>query len=356
LIMKILSGKYILPTWICAGFFLILILWVSYLMLVSYSVKCECIDNIDKAVESVIENALASGILREKDMENQVDLLRANFKKIAQPDFDDMSGKINLITYLFIIGSIAILFTFLSWTYAIRNRELMARLDAVLSKKELVDELGLAAAGLAHETKNPLGVIRGLAQNIADNSENNSETRKKAREIMEETDVTTARLGDFLSYARFRSPVPEEINSVDFLERICGLMKDDFDNAGVELRTELSPVIMMADKDMLSQILVNLMTNSLRFTKKGNYVTLSCQSRNNRFADLEVSDTGKGIEPKLLPDVFKPYVTKGAGGYGIGLAIVKRIVDQAGWKISLNSKENVGTTIAISNIPIKSDT
>ena len=354
--MKILSGKYNLPTWVCAGFFLILILWVAYQVLVSYAIKRDCLNNIDIAIESVIHKSLASGVLIENDIEKRVETLRKEFTLAVQLDLDDMSAKHNLITYIFLVGCIGLLFIFLSWTFSIRNRELMVRLDMVLSKKEQVDELGLAAAGLAHETKNPLGVIRGLAQTISNKSENSPETRKKAREIMEETDVTTARLGDFLSYARFRSPVPEEINSVDFLERLSSLLKDDFENAGVELRTEISPAILMADKDMLSQVLMNLLTNSLRFTDKGNYVTLSCQTRNNKYAELEVSDTGTGIEAKLLPEIFKPYVTKGAGGYGIGLAIVKRIVEQADWKINVKSKENIGTNILISNIPVKTDT
>lgn len=351
--MKILSGKYIVPAWICGGFFLILILWVSHQLFLSYSVQREYRKNIDNAVYCVIDKTMAFNIGETQEAKAVRETLISEFHKSAGDDLDALGRKINLLSYIFLIGCSTIFLIFLSWSYAIRNRVLMARIDAVLSKKEQIDELGLAAAGLAHETKNPLGVIRGLAQNIASDGSNSAEIRKKARDIMEETDVTTARLGDFLSYARFRSPVSEEINAVEYFERIMDLLTDDFDNTGVELNSEITPSTMLADPDMLSQIMMNLLTNSLKFTKKGGVVTLSFDIKRSKYGEIKVIDTGAGIEPELLSDIFKPYVTKGVGGYGIGLAIVNRIVDQSGWKISVKSKENKGTTFTISNIPIK---
>jgi signal transduction histidine kinase len=352
--MKMQSGKYILPGWVCGGFSLILILWIVYELLVSYSIQRDCRHNLDIAVGNLIAKTVNSNagpaLSEEKKRE-----LSADFLKCSKDDLSDLGNRTRLITYLFLLGCLTIFLTFLSWVYAIRNRELLMRIDSALDKKERIDELGLAAAGLAHETKNPLGVIRGLAQNIADNSNNDEATRKKARDIMEETDVTTARLGDFLSYARFRSPTPEEINSVEYLERVVSLVEDDFKNAGVELNTEITPLTIMADADMLSQVLINLLTNSLKFTKSGGIVTLSFDSTHSRFARIAVTDSGAGIDSNMLTEIFKPYVTKGAGGYGIGLAIVKRIVDQAGWKISVKSKLKQGTTITISKIPVKSD-
>ena len=352
--MSMFSGKYIIPGWICGGLFLILLLWLSYELLAAYSFQHDCKKNIDRAVQTAIEKGmkLKSGSDRDREVK---DSLILEFRKTAHRHLDALGRNTHFISYVFLMGCVAIMSIFMTWSYAIRNRELTKRLKQALSKKEQIDELGLAAAGLAHETKNPLGVIRGLAQNIANNTKNPQNTRRKAREIMEETDVTTVRLGDFLSYARFRSPVPEEINSSEYLERICSLVQDDFDNSGVELLSEVSPVTMIADPDMLSQVLMNLLTNSLKFTDKGGTVTLSCQQTGRKYATLKVIDTGRGIPPDVLPDMFKPYVTKGAGGYGIGLAIVKRIVDQAGWQINVKSTPGKGTAIAVSEIPVKTD-
>jgi len=234
----------------------------------------------------------------------------------------------DLITAVIAMGAALTALLFISWSYAARNQELKERLHSAMSRKTEMDEIGLAAAGLAHETKNPLGVIRGLAQNISADSDNPDDARGKAREIMEETDDTTARLGDFLSYAKIRSPNPERLNAKAHIERIAGLMRDDFSDVGVSLETDVEPLAIEADPDMLSQILVNLLTNCLKFTEKGDKVAIKLTSDKKGRATLSVSDTGAGIPPDILPKVFKPYVTRSAGGCGIGLAIVKRIADR----------------------------
>jgi signal transduction histidine kinase len=275
------------------------------------------------------------------------------FKKLAGCFFAKLESKqAKTLLYLYVAECAAVLLFFLAWYYHVRMEEYARRMEDEKSRRHEIDELGLAAAGLAHETKNPLGVIRGLAQNIADDPANDEKTREKARNIMEETDVTTARLGDFLSYAKFRSPSPEPIDGRECLERIASLLVDDFANAGVELKRELAPLTILADLDMLSQVIMNLLTNSLKFTGDGGAVTLSLEPEDAEFAEIKVADTGAGIPAAILPEVFKPYVTKRKGGYGIGLAIVKRIADQAGWTISMDSKEGVGTTVSLRRVPL----
>lgn len=411
--MKLISGKYFFPTTVCAGFLLVFSLWVVYEFIASYTmqrngrqklsnhmanivaevINCELRQNNGKGkkLNEVLRRIVDSGTVQHiriesagktiiainNDQKYQVDfgpddyhlihdtiiikrkiLLNSNSHK---PDallifafdssgcFADIDSRGNLLSLFYLMGCVCISLLFLAWSYSIRNRELQDRLQSARDKSEHVDELGLAAAGLAHETKNPLGIIRGLAQNIADNKENSKKTRTMARDIMEETDVTTARLGDFLSYAKIRSPKPVEINTIEYIERIISLVKDDFDNAGVELVTAVETPSIYADQDMLSQILMNLLTNSLRFTDKGGKVSLSVRNK-IKTAELKVEDTGSGIPENILPIIFKPYVTSSAAGYGIGLAIVKRITEQSGWNIKIDSMVKKGTTITISNI------
>ena len=411
--MKFVSGKYFFPAMVCTGFVLVFSLWVVYEFIKDYSrqvasrqkysfhmanvvteaVNCELRKSSGdkKSLKDLFSRFVKTGPVEHIRIEadgqiileinpgkqyivdfgpddfhriqdtvltrRSIFLLPGNKQKAmliiafdGEGCFADTSSKGNLLTWFFLVGCFGISLSFLTWTYAIRNRELQYRLTSERNKSEHVDELGLAAAGLAHETKNPLGVIRGLAQNIADNSENSKKTRHMARDIMEETDVTTARLGDFLSYAKFRQPKPEEINTKEYIERMVGLVKDDFDNAGVELEVIVEATKISADQDMLSQILLNLITNSLRFTKKGGKVILSLKEKLNKTAELKVEDNGAGIPDDILPNIFKPYVTSSSKGYGIGLAIVKRIVDQAAWDIKVDSTLKEGTTITISNI------
>ncbi|MBN1863645.1 MAG: HAMP domain-containing histidine kinase [Victivallales bacterium] len=266
--------------------------------------------------------------------------------------FAASDARSNLPKITFIAGSAIFALAFIIWSQFIRIHELGSRLLAEKRKSEFVDELGLAATGLAHETKNPLGVIRGLAQNIADNSKVSVSVRTKAREIMEETDVTTARLGDFLSYARLRKPSPSPIDAQEFITRIAGLLDDDFKNAGIKLVHTVDVPCVMADKDMLSQMLMNLLTNSLKFTPENGRVEILLTPSGGARATLSVKDNGKGIPAAILPNVFKPYVSGTPEGYGIGLAIVKRIAEQSGWKIKLLSKLDSGTEVTIAGIEV----
>jgi signal transduction histidine kinase len=412
--MKIISGKYFFPTTVCAGFLLVFSLWVVYEFIESISlqrtgrqkmsslmanivteaVKCDLRKNNGnlRALDELFNKLFNSGTVEHiridingetgiginKQKKYIVDFGSDDYYRIQNTIilrrdlvfatdgkstgavlifafdstgcFADIDSRGHLLLLFYLMGSVCISLLFLAWSYSIRNRELLNRVQSAKDRREHVDELGLTAAGLAHETKNPLGIIRGLAQNISDNKENSKKTRNMARDIMEETDVTTARLGDFLSYAKIRSPKFVEINTEEYLSRIISLVKDDFDNAGVQLITSIETKLILADQDMLSQILMNLLTNSLRFTKKGGRVTLSIREKLNKTAELKVEDTGAGIPADILPNIFKPYVTSSAAGYGIGLAIVKRITDQSGWTIKVDSALQKGTTITISNI------
>lgn len=412
--MKFFSGKYFFPAMVCTGFFLVFSLWLAYQYIQEYSSRltkrqtysthlinliieaasCELRNNNGniKSLEDLFKRYIEKGDpvkhirIEEGDriimqlnpdkrymvevepddlyFQKDIILTRKQFY-LSPPDkrpcwlviafnsegcFADKNSKNNLLALLFMIGCGGILLSFMLWSYIIRNQELRSRLTSERNKSEHVDELELAAAGLAHETKNPLGIIRGLAQKIADDSDNARKTRNMARDIMEETDVTTARLGDFLSYAKFRKPKAVKIKTGEYIERMVGLVKDDFENAGVKLKVIVETSDIFADQDMLSQILMNLLTNSLRFTDKGGEVVLSLKEKINKTAELKVQDNGSGIPDNILPNIFKPYVTSSSKGYGIGLAIVKRIVDQAGWHIRVDSLIDKGTTIWISNI------
>jgi signal transduction histidine kinase len=102
---------------------------------------------------------------------------------------------------------------------------------------------------------------------------------------------------------------------------------------------------------MLSQILVNLLLNSLHASPAGTTVSVRAETH-GKFADLSVEDQGSGIEPSLLPDIFKPYISGRSDGHGLGLAVVNRLVEQHGWTIRVESQVGRGTRITISGIRI----
>jgi len=241
------------------------------------------------------------------------------------------------------------------WMLTIHTRTLAAELAMERMKRAHFEELGLAAAGLAHEAKNPLGIIRGLAQGIASDPAAGAAQRKTAEQIIDAVDRTSARLGEFMSYARFREPEIEAVNCRRMCEEVAGIMTQDFENAGVEISVEAAPVQVAADREMLQRILVNLLLNSLKASRPGSTVRIRTRS-GKEGVSLSVEDDGEGIPPDLLPEVWKPYVSGRKEGHGLGLSIVKRIAERHGWTVSISSAEGKGTTVVIAGMkPMKGE-
>lgn len=235
------------------------------------------------------------------------------------------------------------------WIAGIRRRILAGELAAERIRSAHLEELGLAAAGLAHETKNPLGIIMGMAQQIEARHDIPAESRAMLGHIMDEVDKASSRLGNFMNFARQRKPSPTAVR----IDRLCGevvrILGPDFEAAGVELLTQVAEATIAADEAMLRQILVNLLLNSLHASPAGSTVRIVLRGRARTF-DLCVEDQGRGIPAELLPNIFKPYVSGSAAGHGLGLAIVKRIVEAHGWRIGARSERGQGTVMTITGI------
>jgi signal transduction histidine kinase len=239
----------------------------------------------------------------------------------------------------------------LAWCRSIHSRDLTAALDAERRERARLAEMSLAAAGLAHETKNPLGLILGLAQRLASNPDVNPGGRATAEQIMDAADRATARLSDFINFAHLPTPNIGDVSAPEVLGRVVAALRPDFDEAGVRLVLTSDDLRIRCDAGMLEQVLVNLLLNSLQASRAGTTTTVRLEY-GGASATLSVTDQGRGIAPALLPDIFKPYTTGHPGGHGLGLAIVKRIVEQHGWSIAVRSEVDGGATFALSGIHV----
>ncbi len=256
------------------------------------------------------------------------------------------------IAFALLVGWAGIAALVLAWFRSIRSRELARQLDVERRERSRLEEMNLAAAGLAHETKNPLGIILGLAQRIARDPQLASETREAAQHIIDAADQASARVSDFLGFARIPRPRLEAVQADQVLGRVVAALRPDFDDAGVRLDVHVPDDRIVCTPSMLEQVLMNLLLNSLQSSDRDTVVTLRLEPRGTT-ARLVVEDQGRGIPASLLPDIFKPYVTSRADGHGLGLAIVKRIVDQHGWTIGIESVEGQGTRVTIAGIPLR---
>lgn len=261
------------------------------------------------------------------------------------------SRAIGGLSITFAAAFLCLMASLIAWIMAIRSQVLKEQLKVERARRAHLEELGLAAAGLAHETKNPLGIILGISQQMANNPEQTELNRQRLEHLMDEVDKASARLGNFLTFARQRQLKAAALEAQTLMAKVTRVMQSEFDAVGVKLTMGCPPYTILADAELLEQILVNLLLNSLHASSPGSLVTMSMHSRGKQGV-IKVEDQGTGIPPELLPDIFKPYVAGNPDGHGLGLAIVKRFVEAHGWAIDIDSRPDQGTLVTISEIKI----
>lgn len=221
------------------------------------------------------------------------------------------------------------------------------------TRSRSLEEVGLTAAGLAHETKNPLGIIVGLAQQISRDDAVPPEHRLRAAQVIDAADRAAERLGEFIHYTRLRDPALGRVDLAALVGEVVDLLEPEARALGVELVAEVAVPAVTADRGMLQQVLVNLVMNSIQASTTGGRVVVRA-ARQGAEARLEVQDQGHGIPDALRPRVFEPYVTGRADGHGLGLAIVRRLADLHGWTIALESEPGRGTLVRLDDVELAS--
>ena len=232
-----------------------------------------------------------------------------------------------------------------------------SQLYSQMKEKDRLAALGEMAAGLAHEIRNPLGSIKASAQFLAETSDQPGERGEFLDIIVDEVDRLNRVVSSFLDYARpgHTNPEPIEVNSA--VQLTLQFLRPECDSANVTLHVMMDPDLptVRIDIERLRQVLINLVQNAVQAMTLGGDIFVETRSSDRfrieggvqRWVQISVRDTGPGIAPALLPNVFVPFVTTKQQGTGLGLAISQRIVSEAGGRIDVRSRERVGTTFVV---------
>ena len=231
-----------------------------------------------------------------------------------------------------------------------RQGRLNAELSLAAEKSHRLEELARLGAGLAHETKNPLSLIRGIAQDCLSRPAGEGGLESRARQIVDEADRIVGRINAFLTYSRQPEPRPEPVALDGLLGEMADLFGDEARAKGLTLEWTCPPARVIADPGMLRQALVNLLANALAFGRQGDRIGLVGEADGSGRLDLVVRDSGPGIAPEDLPLVTEPYFTRRTGGTGLGLAIVRQIAEMHGWRLSIDSEPGQGVTARIGGL------
>ena len=227
----------------------------------------------------------------------------------------------------------------LAWQSLVKTSELQLRLVRASEMNLHLKEMNLAAAGLAHETRNPLNIIRGLAQMISKQQDASPEIRGKTREIIDETDRVTAQLNEFINYSRPREVrrAPTDLSAV--VGEVARTLNYDIEEKNIQLQIVMEPLTIEADEQLLRQALFNLVLNAVQAVPAKGEIRIRASKRNNEEAFIEISDNGPGVPQANRAEIFKPYFTTHAEGTGLGLSVVQQIVQAHGWDIECLANE-----------------
>lgn len=225
-----------------------------------------------------------------------------------------------------------------------------------MARAEQLACLGEMAAGLTHEIKNPLAaVMAALETLVQDTDQGNRPQREILAQMLRELQRAHSTLDRLLTLARPPKPRQVKLDVAKLLREMAVLFEPRARrrNINFELRIPQPLPTLEADPDLLSQVVVNLVTNAFQATPTHGTITVSATPfPEGDGVAIMVADTGCGIAPQDLSRVFEPFFTTKEGGTGLGLPIVRQIVSQHGGTVRINSESGRGTQVLVL-LPVK---
>jgi signal transduction histidine kinase len=227
--------------------------------------------------------------------------------------------------------------------------------QAEVRRSERLAALGQLSAGLAHEIRNPLGVISASAEVLSKHvSQENEVAREVAGFIRSEVDRSNALVSHFLDFAR-PSPLQREMNDLsEVVEHALMQLRETLGEASNGLRVEkvLSDLPRFSfDSTLIESAVYNLLLNGHEAMPSGGSLRVST-GRDGSTAWIDVADSGMGIASDQLESIFNPFFTTKPRGVGLGLAMVSRYIDNHGGKITVASQPGEGAAFRI-HLPLE---
>jgi signal transduction histidine kinase len=229
------------------------------------------------------------------------------------------------------------------------SREEIQRLHKTqMSRAEHLATLGELAAGLAHEIRNPLAGIAGVVDIIGRDLPEQSPARGVLKEVRAEVQHINRILSDLLETARPKAPQFRMANLNATAEHAVMFAQQQANSKPIEIelvRAENLPLV-THDTGQIHQVLLNLLLNGIQSIPEAGKVTVAI-GREDGFATVTVTDTGRGIAPEHLPNIFRPFYTTKGKGTGLGLSLAQRIIEDHGGRIEVASLVGQGSQFTV---------
>lgn len=233
------------------------------------------------------------------------------------------------------------------------NRELRETQSELL-RAERLSTLGKFSSLILHDIRNPLSVLQGYAEMIAINPDDSERTLRCSRKILLEADRLNRLTSELLDYSR--GEIRLNLSVVDlkvFFDNLREHIQQKFEARGITIKFIIEiemPVLM--DNERMFRALYNLADNAWKAMRSGGTLTIHVFQEGGTMT-VSVQDTGEGMEPQILQHVFEPFYSSSVrGGTGLGMLVVKNVVEAHEGTISIESQIGKGTTVSV-RLPLK---
>jgi signal transduction histidine kinase len=229
------------------------------------------------------------------------------------------------------------------------SREEIERLHHTqMSRAEHLATLGELATGLAHEIRNPLAGIAGVVDIIGRDLPPTSPARAVVKDVRTEIAQINQIITDLLQTARPHPPEIRRSNLNTTVEHAVMLARQQALSKPIEIVLKKNPALPETehDSDQIHNVLINLLLNAIQAIDGKGRITIEIETR-DQAAAIIVSDTGRGILPEHLPNIFRPFYTTKGNGTGLGLSLARRIVEEHHGHIDVTSAVGKGSTFVV---------
>lgn len=220
--------------------------------------------------------------------------------------------------------------------------------DQLVQNRNLV-MLGSLVSGIAHEIKNPLGILMSSVEIVLNEKRPEEQRREAASYIKDEVRRLDERMKYFLAFARPKPLMREQTDVTDLLRKVANTYQAAVRNRRFHIQPPMCSHLpkIMADHDQLHQVFLNLIINAEQACPKGGVLTISAEEVNGDVR-LRFSDNGEGMSDEAIAKAFDPFYTTKAHGTGLGLSIVHQIITSHRGKIAVRANEDrPGVTIEV---------
>lgn len=295
-------------------------------------------------------NAPGSHHMRMMMRRNVVETPQVIFIAFDARELDDEQarGLRNMIVML-CAAAVVMAATVLAQFWFNRYQRSRKQLQEATHRKEKLVALGHLAAGVAHEIRNPLSSIKGLAKYFAERTPPGGEAYELAQVMAKEADRLNRVVSELLELVRPAHLKWQPVDLNEVISHSLQLVSQDALSRNITLHFTAHPAgcHIQADPDRLNQVLLNLYLNAIQAIDHEGAITVSVAECGDGRVRLSVTDSGKGMTAEQLQAIFTPYFTTKADGTGLGLAVVQNIVEQHGGTIHVESTPSKGAVFTL---------